>query len=320
MSRYNHQIDRRYNQQYSVNKKPYFVVTCIALVIMIILLTCAIIVTRSDYKESQTLLVDSSSEPIIENSSVADVSSSVSETSAFESEASTSSTTASKAESKSEVSSNSTSNSKFIKVIENYSVYNFVGQTGDWRLRLANRLNKIDDYTPPTKYIGTKYCRNNDNYKIDERVYDDLIAMMDAAAEDGVKLIVVSAYRSYERQTNNYNNKVNYYINKGYSRKDAENKASTIIAIPGTSDHNLGLAIDFNYLEEKYENRPELVWLREHAEEYGFVMRYKKEKGNYTGIIYEPWHYRYVGKEHAKKMNQLNMCLEEYVEYLLKNS
>ena len=125
--------------------------------------------------------------------------------------------------------------------------------------------------------------------------------MIEAAKEDGIKLISVSAYRSYEKQQSLYKNKVNYYLKQGYSQKGAENKASTIVAIPGTSDHNLGLAVDFNYLEQRHESKPELVWLKEHAEEYGFVMRYPKNKENCTGVIYEPWHYRYVGKDHAKK-------------------
>ena len=308
MSRYNNQINRRYNQQYSVNKKPYFVVTCIALVIMIILLICAIAVTRSEYKESQTLLVDSSSEAVIYDSSVADTLS-----------AADSSSTVSEATS-SKTGSATSPNPQSVEVIDGYSVYNFVGQSSDWRLKLANRLNVINNYSPSTKYIGSQYCQNNDNYQIDERVYDDLITMIEAAKEDGIKLISVSAYRSYEKQQSLYKNKVNYYLKQGYSQKGAENKASTIVAIPGTSDHNLGLAVDFNYLEQRHESKPELVWLKEHAEEYGFVMRYAKDKENYTGVIYEPWHYRYVGKDHAKKMNQLNMCLEEYVEYLQKNS
>ena len=309
MSRYNHQIDRRYNQQYSVNKKPYFVVTCIALVIMIILLICAIAVTRDEYKKSQTLLVDSSSDAVINDSSIAGISSD-----------GTQSVVSDVGQSSSPSSKVTSSKQESVEVIDGYSVYNFVGQSSDWRLKLANRLNVINDYTPPTKYIGSQHCQNNDNYQIDERVYDDLIAMINAASEDGVRLISVSAYRSYSKQQSLYNNKVNYYLKQGYSQKGAENKASTIVAIPGTSDHNLGLAVDFNYLEQKYENRSELVWLKEHAEEYGFVMRYPKNKENYTGVIYEPWHYRYVGKEHAKKMNEMDMCLEEYVEYLQKNS
>ena len=144
--------------------------------------------------------------------------------------------------------------------------------------------------------------------------------MILAAREDGINLVILSTYRTYARQTELYNNKVKYYLNKGYSQANAEKHASTVVAIPGTSDHNLGLAIDFNYLEEKYENKPSLKWLREIGEKYGFVMRYPKGKENITGVIYEPWHFRYVGKEHAKIMNEKNMCLEEYVEYLSKNS
>ena len=139
MSRYNHQIDRRYNQQYSVNKKPYFVVTCIALVIMIILLICAIAVTRSEYKESQTLLVDSSSEAVIYDSSVADTLS-----------AADSSSTVSEATS-SKTGSATSPKPQSVEVIDGYSVYNFVGQSSDWRLKLANRLNVINNYSPSTK-------------------------------------------------------------------------------------------------------------------------------------------------------------------------
>ncbi len=299
MSKYNHQIDRRYNQQYSVNKKPYFVVTCWAVVIMIILLIIAIAVTRSEYKELQTILNDQSSQVAVENS-----------------EPNTTDKPASSGQ-QSEVTS---SEPDVIEVTSGYSVLNFTGQSNDWRLLLANRVNVIDDYTPATKYIGSQHCQGNDNYQIDERVYDDLIAMINAAADDGVKLISVSAYRSYQKQQSLYNNKVDYYLKQGYSQKGAENKASTIVAIPGTSDHNLGLAVDFNYLEQKYENREELVWLKENAVEYGFVMRYPKDKEKLTGVIYEPWHYRYVGKDNAKKMTEMNMCLEEYVEYLSKNS
>ena len=300
MSRYNNQINRRYNQQYSVNKKPYFVVTCVALVIMIIFLICAIAVTRSEYKKSQTLLVDSSSEVVIDDSSAENNSSAAGNTSN------------SSQSSSSKNDSATSSKPQSIEVIDGYSVYNFVGQSSDWRLKLSNRLNVINNYTPSTKYIGSQYCQNNDNYQIDERVYDDLIAMIEAAKEDGVKLISVSAYRSYSKQQSLYNNKVNYYLKQGYSQKGAENKASTIVAIPGTSDHNLGLAVDFNYLEQRYENKPELVWLKEHAEEYGFVMRYAKDKENYTGVIYEPWHYRYVGKELALELKNSGLCLEEY--------
>lgn len=85
---------------------------------------------------------------------------------------------------------------------------------------------------------------------------------------------------------------------------------------PGASDHNLGLAVDFNNVDNDFENSKAYKWLSENAEDYGFILRYPKDKVSITGIEYESWHWRYVGKEHAKKMNELDMCLEEYVDYL----
>ena len=87
---------------------------------------------------------------------------------------------------------------------------------------------------------------------------------------------------------------------------------------PGTSEHNLGLAIDFNYVNYNFDQTKGFKWLKDNAENYGFVLRYDKEKEDITKVIYEPWHWRYVGKENAIKMNELNMCLEEYIEYLSK--
>ncbi len=201
-----------------------------------------------------------------------------------------------------------------------YTVSAFVGQSDDWRLLLANRNNVVEGYSPSVKRFERKYCQSSNGYDFDERAFDDAMAMISAAEQEGVRLIIKSSYRTYSKQTELYEAKVRTYLNKGYSRANAEKIAATIVAIPGTSDHNLGLAIDFNYLEQEDENKPELVWLRENGEKYGFVMRYPKGKENITGVIYEPWHFRYVGVENAKRMNALNMCLEEYVEYLSKNS
>ncbi len=295
MKRYSQQIDKRYNQHYTVNKKPYFVVTCLALVIIIVLLTIAIAVTRHDYKKSQTLFNDQSSQTIVSNGDTP-------------------------ASSQPEENEPESKEPEFIEVIEGYSVLDFKGQVDDWRLKMANRLNVIEGYVPDVTPIGSQYCQYGDSYEIDKRVYDDLIDMITAAENDGVDLVAVSAYRSFASQQRLYDRKVDTYLNQGYSEEKAKDIASTIVAIPGTSDHNLGLAVDFNYLEQYYENEEELVWLKENAEKYGFVMRYAKDKENYTGVIYEPWHYRYVGKEHAKIMNEKNMCLEEYVMYLSKNS
>ncbi len=194
----------------------------------------------------------------------------------------------------------------------------FVGQTSDWRLLLANRNNVVTGYSPDTTSIPRANCQDGQDYRFDSRAYDDLMNMINAAADDGVKLTVVSSYRRYESQQRLYNKKVQYYKNKGYSDADAREVAATVVAVPGTSDHGLGLAVDFNYLSPKYENTKELTWLRNNAEEYGFVMRYPKNKENVTGVIYEPWHYRYVGVDNAVKMNDEGLCLEEYVEKLVK--
>ena len=203
--------------------------------------------------------------------------------------------------------------------VSTYSLSSFVGQSSDWRLALANRNNviELDESAFETTRIPSKYCQDSQNYRFDSRAYDDLISMIEAAEADGVKLIVLSSYRKYSSQQRLFKNKVNYYLNKGYSQENAEKLAATVVAPPGTSDHNLGLAVDFNTLQQSDENIPSLKWLREHAEQYGFVMRYQKNKQNVTGVIYEPWHYRYVGVEHAAAMNDAGMCLEEYVESLV---
>ncbi|MEE1186167.1 MAG: M15 family metallopeptidase [Acutalibacteraceae bacterium] len=196
---------------------------------------------------------------------------------------------------------------------------NTTSKTDEWQLIIANSDNIVTDYYVDLSVIPSEFCQDGIDFEIDSRAYDDLVDMLNAAEEDGVHLNVLSSYRSYEYQNTLYQNKVSYYLNMGYEQKEAETAAATVVAVPGTSDHNLGLACDFNYLEQEFENTDELVWLKENAERFGFVMRYPKGKETVTKIIYEPWHYRYVGTEHAKKMNELNMCLEEYVDYLKNN-
>ena len=107
-------------------------------------------------------------------------------------------------------------------------------------------------------------------------------------------------------------------IHRELSEEEIKNLAGTISAYRGTSEHEVGLAVDFNSVEESFENTAEFQWLKTNAADYGFVLRYAKEKQDITGVIYEPWHYRYVGEKHAKKINELGYCLEEYIEYLNK--
>ena len=91
------------------------------------------------------------------------------------------------------------------------------------------------------------------------------------------------------------------------------------MARPGTSEHQLGLALDivdldYQQLDTRQEETPEQKWLMENSWKYGFILRYPTDKSNITGIIYEPWHYRYVGKEAAKVIHEKGICLEEYLE------
>ena len=145
----------------------------------------------------------------------------------------------------------------------------------------------------------------------------------DANQYSGAKVYVVSSYRNISHQTSNFNNKVKYYQNRGYSYEDAYKTAATIIAVPGTSEHHLGLAFDIIdtrdwSLEERQENYAGQQWLMENCWKYGFVLRYPKNKIDVTGIIYEPWHYRYVGEFIAKELHETGFTLEEYFESLTK--
>lgn len=195
----------------------------------------------------------------------------------------------------------------------------FVGNTPDsWNLILVNSTNKLDkDYVPElhTKKI---YGVHAGGYQISSKIYDAYTAMVAAAKKDGVSLVACSVYRQYSSQERNYNNRVTKLMNEGMTREAAEAKAATVIARPGTSEHQTGMAVDFNPCTSSFENSTQYKWLSKNAEDYGFIQRYKAEKSSITGIIDEPWHYRYVGVEHAKAINDLGMCLEEYIDHLNK--
>ena len=185
----------------------------------------------------------------------------------------------------------------------------------DWRTVLVNSKNKLDgDYNVKLGAIG--------NYQLDERILADTQAMIDAAKADGYTIQIYSAYRPMERSRVLYTGKVNEYMNAGYTREAAEKEAARWIAPPGTSEHNTGLSADiisgdyftkFPDLVHEFETTAEFKWLYEHCAEYGFILRYPKDKQEITGITYEPWHYRYVGREVAKEIMEKKICLEEYL-------
>ena len=181
----------------------------------------------------------------------------------------------------------------------------------DWRLILVNR-----DYILPDGYkpeLANAVDGGFDDVYLDERVAPYYNEMYKAAYEDGIHLVPISGYRSVERQSNNFERKINYYIDQGYDKVEATQKAATIILPPGTSEHNAGLAMDICSLEQNFEDTEEFEWLCENAADYGFILRYPEDKQDVTKIIYEPWHWRYVGVEAAKEMKASGECLEEYL-------
>lgn len=191
----------------------------------------------------------------------------------------------------------------------------------DWRLILVNREN------PLPKGFTVELEETIGTYRFDKRAADALRDFMKAAKKDGIALAVISTFRKQSTQERLYSEKVAEYVNAGYTQADAKVEASRWVAIPGTSEHQSGLAVDVvsadwyskhDDLYESFEDTTEFEWLIQHCVEYGFVLRYPKDKQDITGINYEPWHYRYVGVEHARYMTEHNLCLEEYVAELAK--
>lgn len=188
-----------------------------------------------------------------------------------------------------------------------------------WYLKVVNSMTPLaPDYDPNLTNIRSEYIMQWDGTEFTADAVDALHAMFDAAKADGVSLKSKSSYRSPATQAIIYENKVNTVKNENQNLtlEQAKIEAAKVVAAPGTSEHALGLTVDINSVEESFENTEAFAWLSEHSVEYGFIMRYPKDKQDITKIIYEPWHYRYVTPEHAKLMKELNLCLEEYIEYL----
>lgn len=185
-------------------------------------------------------------------------------------------------------------------------------QSDDWKLILVNKWNKV-----PKKY-SVNLIELNNGHSIDERAYPDLQDMMDAARAEGLSPILCSSYRTSNMQRTLYEKQVQKYLDKGYSQEEAESEAGKWVAIPGTSEHQTGLAVDivalsYQLLDRGQEDTAEQKWLMENSYKYGYILRYPTDKSDITGIYYEPWHYRYVGKDVAKEIYESGLCLEEYL-------
>lgn len=182
-----------------------------------------------------------------------------------------------------------------------------------WRLVLVNS-NNLWEKDPDIKL---KYLSNG--LAVDRRMYPDLQEMMDDARAAGLSPVICSAYRTVKDQEEIFDRRVERSIEEGMPREEAEAEAAKWVAYPGTSEHHTGLAVDivsldYQVLDSGQENTPEQRWLMENSWKYGFILRYPSGKSHITGISYEPWHYRYVGRDVAEEIFFSGLTLEEYLE------
>ena len=188
-----------------------------------------------------------------------------------------------------------------------------VSTGGNWALMLVNWENTLpDDFSIP------ELTQLRNGHAVDSRAYPSLQAMMDDARAAGFQPLICSSYRTWTAQERLFEQEAQNWLDRGYPREEAMDRAAMWVARPGTSEHQTGLAVDivdmsYQILDEKQESTPVQKWLMAHCAEYGFILRYPTDKGALTGIGYEPWHYRYVGTEAAKEIMENGLCLEEYL-------
>lgn len=190
------------------------------------------------------------------------------------------------------------------------------GKEEAWKLTLVNKWNPMEDGCKPA------VAEIENNYYFDARAVGYLQEMLADGRREGLDFWICSAYRTIEKQTELFEDKVRRVTAEtGLTGEAAREKAGTEVAFPGTSEHNLGLAVDivardYQILDEKQARTEEAQWLKENCWKYGFILRYPTDKTEETGIIFEPWHYRYVGEKAAKEIMEQGICLEEYLDRL----
>lgn len=189
------------------------------------------------------------------------------------------------------------------------------GTTEDlpWNLVLVNNTHPMKDgYVPELTELEP-------GHSVDKRIVNAAKKMLSDAEEQGLHIEICSAYRSVKRQEQVFGESMKERVKDGMEYWDAYKETALNVAEPGTSEHALGLALDlisneYSELDERQEETAEAKWLAENCHKYGFILRYPSEKTNITGIIYEPWHYRYVGEEYAAEIMELGITLEEYLQ------
>lgn len=176
-----------------------------------------------------------------------------------------------------------------------------------WLLMLVNRDNPI-----PEDYATGELVTLRGGQQVDRRILPDLQAMFDAARAEGVNPIVGSGFRTREKQKSLLLGKYQDYLNEGHSKEEAQALALKWVAMPGCSEHEVGFCADIN-ADSGSTSQEVYAWLAKNAWRYGFILRYPEDKTDVTGTIYEPWHYRYVGRAFAQEIYERGLCLEEYL-------
>ena len=198
-----------------------------------------------------------------------------------------------------------------IPMINSFNLFRREADTSfGWNLILVN-----DDYRIPRNY-EVELTELSNGEKVDSRIYPQLQQMFDDARTEGLELFVREGYRTTQDQKNIMNERIQKYQDEGYSRWEAKERAEEYVAEPGTSEHELGIAVDINADTSKCSADAVYTWLANNAYKYGFIKRYPDDKTEITGVNTEPWHYRYVGVDSAIEMQEKGLCLEEYIESL----
>jgi len=194
----------------------------------------------------------------------------------------------------------------------NMTASNTRSEETPWNLILVNKWNSIpDDYEVELMELANGQL-------VDKRIYPELQEMFDAARSENIYPIAGSGYRTEKKQKSLMKEKVTEYKAKGLSQGEARAKAEAWVAVPGTSEHQIGLSIDINADRTQSTGNDVYEWLRKNSYKFGFILRYPADKTDITGVINEPWHYRYVGKEAAAQIYKKGICLEEYLNKLNK--
>ena len=201
-------------------------------------------------------------------------------------------------------------NSDFTLLPLDNITHHVASEDNGWNLILVNRNSYIpDDYK-------VELTELSNGEKVDSRIYPELQEMFNDARAQRYGLFVREGYRTQEEQQQLLDEMIEAYENEGKSKSEAKKLAEQWVAIPGTSEHQLGIAVDINADTTKSSSDDVYSWLAENAHKYGFIKRYPSDKTDITGVINEPWHYRYVGKEAALEIYSQGMCLEEYIDTL----